>query len=108
MRRDTPCRCPCGRSKRSRRHACFSPLISVRTVSGLRLAEFCAILRVKLAEREGFEPSIRFCRILTFQARAVGRAAAAPPRPGGGGAAAPGGAGGRARGGGGARRAAGQ
>jgi hypothetical protein len=32
----------------------------------------------KLAEREGFEPSIRFCRILTFQASAFDHSATAP------------------------------
>jgi hypothetical protein len=31
-----------------------------------------------LAEREGFEPSIRFCRILTFQASAFDHSATAP------------------------------
>ncbi len=33
-----------------------------------------------LAEREGFEPSIRFCRILTFQASAFDHSATAPHR----------------------------
>src|SRR3982750_1386728 len=32
----------------------------------------------KVAEREGFEPSIRFCRILTFQASAFDHSATAP------------------------------
>ncbi len=32
----------------------------------------------ELAEREGFEPSIRFCRILTFQASAFDHSATAP------------------------------
>ena len=32
----------------------------------------------RLAEREGFEPSIRFCRILTFQASAFDHSATAP------------------------------
>src|SRR5690348_8483885 len=32
----------------------------------------------KMAEREGFEPSIRFCRILTFQASAFDHSATAP------------------------------
>ena len=32
----------------------------------------------KLAEREGFEPSIRFWRILTFQASAFDHSATAP------------------------------
>ena len=32
----------------------------------------------QLAEREGFEPSIRFCRILTFQASAFDHSATAP------------------------------
>ena len=36
-----------------------------------------------MAEREGFEPSIRFCRILTFQASAFDHSATAPPHPGG-------------------------
>src|SRR4051794_26884419 len=31
-----------------------------------------------VAEREGFEPSIRFCRILTFQASAFDHSATAP------------------------------
>ena len=31
-----------------------------------------------MAEREGFEPSIRFCRILTFQASAFDHSATAP------------------------------
>lgn len=31
-----------------------------------------------LAEQEGFEPSIRFCRILTFQASAFDHSATAP------------------------------
>ena len=34
-----------------------------------------------LAEREGFEPSIRFCRILTFQASAFDHSATAPHLP---------------------------
>lgn len=34
-----------------------------------------------LAEREGFEPSIRFCRILTFQASAFDHSATAPLHP---------------------------
>ena len=33
-----------------------------------------------VAEREGFEPSIRFCRILTFQASAFDHSATAPQR----------------------------
>ena len=33
---------------------------------------------IDLAEREGFEPSIRFCRILTFQASAFDHSATAP------------------------------
>lgn len=33
-----------------------------------------------VAEREGFEPSIRFCRILTFQASAFDHSATAPHR----------------------------
>ena len=33
-----------------------------------------------MAEREGFEPSIRFCRILTFQASAFDHSATAPHR----------------------------
>src|SRR5215218_8585014 len=33
---------------------------------------------VCVAEREGFEPSIRFCRILTFQASAFDHSATAP------------------------------
>jgi hypothetical protein len=32
----------------------------------------------EVAEREGFEPSIRFCRILTFQASAFDHSATAP------------------------------
>ena len=32
----------------------------------------------RVAEREGFEPSIRFCRILTFQASAFDHSATAP------------------------------
>jgi hypothetical protein len=32
----------------------------------------------EMAEREGFEPSIRFCRILTFQASAFDHSATAP------------------------------
>jgi hypothetical protein len=36
----------------------------------------------KLAEREGFEPSIRFWRILTFQASAFDHSATAPAAPG--------------------------
>ena len=32
----------------------------------------------RMAEREGFEPSIRFCRILTFQASAFDHSATAP------------------------------
>ena len=35
-----------------------------------------------MAEREGFEPSIRFCRILTFQASAFDHSATAPAAPG--------------------------
>ena len=35
-------------------------------------------MKVKVAEREGFEPSIRFCRILTFQASAFDHSATAP------------------------------
>ena len=35
-----------------------------------------------VAEREGFEPSIRFCRILTFQASAFDHSATAPHFPG--------------------------
>ena len=35
-----------------------------------------------MAEREGFEPSIRFCRILTFQASAFDHSATAPHSPG--------------------------
>src|SRR5688572_27297556 len=35
-------------------------------------------LLARLAEREGFEPSIRFCRILTFQASAFDHSATAP------------------------------
>lgn len=34
----------------------------------------------KVAEREGFEPSIRFCRILTFQASAFDHSATAPQK----------------------------
>ena len=34
-----------------------------------------------MAEREGFEPSIRFCRILTFQASAFDHSATAPHVP---------------------------
>ena len=34
--------------------------------------------KYKVAEREGFEPSIRFCRILTFQASAFDHSATAP------------------------------
>jgi predicted Zn-dependent protease with MMP-like domain len=34
-----------------------------------------------VAEREGFEPSIRFCRILTFQASAFDHSATAPAAP---------------------------
>ena len=34
--------------------------------------------RIPVAEREGFEPSIRFCRILTFQASAFDHSATAP------------------------------
>ena len=34
--------------------------------------------RQELAEREGFEPSIRFWRILTFQASAFDHSATAP------------------------------
>ena len=37
---------------------------------------------LSMAEREGFEPSIRFCRILTFQASAFDHSATAPPAPG--------------------------
>ena len=33
---------------------------------------------LNLAEREGFEPSIRFCRIHTFQACAFDRSATSP------------------------------
>src|SRR5687767_7659968 len=36
-----------------------------------------------MAEREGFEPSIRFWRILTFQASAFDHSATAPPHPDG-------------------------
>src|SRR3954471_8498697 len=36
------------------------------------------MLAEALAEREGFEPSIRFCRILTFQASAFDHSATAP------------------------------
>ena len=32
----------------------------------------------RVAEREGFEPSIRLCRILTFQASAFDHSATAP------------------------------
>ena len=43
---------------------------------------FYELLRLKanerLAEREGFEPSIRFWRILTFQASAFDHSATAP------------------------------
>ena len=35
---------------------------------------------MQMAEREGFEPSIRFCRILTFQASAFDHSATAPHR----------------------------
>ena len=35
----------------------------------------------QVAEREGFEPSIRFCRILTFQASAFDHSATAPHLP---------------------------
>ena len=35
----------------------------------------------QVAEREGFEPSIRFCRILTFQASAFDHSATAPHVP---------------------------
>ncbi len=38
----------------------------------------------ELAEREGFEPSIRFWRILTFQASAFDHSATAPHVPEGG------------------------
>lgn len=34
-----------------------------------------------MAEREGFEPSIRFWRILTFQASAFDHSATAPHKP---------------------------
>ena len=34
--------------------------------------------KMVMAEREGFEPSIRFCRILTFQASAFDHSATAP------------------------------
>ena len=37
-----------------------------------------ALMAMKVAEREGFEPSIRFCRILTFQASAFDHSATAP------------------------------
>jgi hypothetical protein len=44
----------------------------------LRLdGSFAAGVR-SMAEREGFEPSIRFCRILTFQASAFDHSATAP------------------------------
>lgn len=36
------------------------------------------LVEAKVAEREGFEPSIRFCRILTFQASAFDHSATAP------------------------------
>ncbi len=42
--------------------------------SGVKAGSF----RAKVAEREGFEPSIRFCRILTFQASAFDHSATAP------------------------------
>src|SRR5438067_8559637 len=47
--------------------------------------ESSALLEIqRLAEREGFEPSIRFCRILTFQASAFDHSATAPhPQPDG-------------------------
>ena len=48
----------------------MSPVQSVTHVSGPD--------RRGLAEREGFEPSIRFCRILTFQASAFDHSATAP------------------------------
>src|SRR4051795_6458027 len=46
------------------------------------LINFTSSKRGKMAEREGFEPSIRFCRILTFQASAFDHSATAPPAPG--------------------------
>ena len=46
-----------------------------------------------MAEREGFEPSIRFCRILTFQASAFDHSATAPHAPEGAHLVAPGGQG---------------
>ena len=46
------------------------------------LREFFELWRTpvngKMAEREGFEPSIRFWRILTFQASAFDHSATAP------------------------------
>src|SRR4029078_4266572 len=41
------------------------------------LCDVCPAFGV-VAEREGFEPSIRFCRILTFQASAFDHSATAP------------------------------
>src|SRR3954466_3031414 len=48
-----------------------------RTATGAA-ADQAGCLTVSMAEREGFEPSIRFCRILTFQASAFDHSATAP------------------------------
>jgi hypothetical protein len=40
--------------------------------------KLCSLNKDLVAEREGFEPSIRFCRILTFQASAFDHSATAP------------------------------
>ena len=55
--------------------------ISIEQAGGiatqLPLCDVCPDFGV-VAEREGFEPSIRFCRILTFQASAFDHSATAP------------------------------
>ena len=43
-----------------------------------RMCIYIKWLSTMMAEREGFEPSIRFCRILTFQASAFDHSATAP------------------------------
>src|ERR1700755_2322823 len=52
--------------------------LSTSTISAVRCELPRTALDKGLAEREGFEPSIRFCRILTFQASAFDHSATAP------------------------------
>ena len=58
------------------------PRKMARKLGFLALRSAAFLFRDKeLAEREGFEPSIRFCRILTFQASAFDHSATAPHAP---------------------------